>query len=267
MRSASFPVQFIKDFVLTIRNHQQAMHFIARHKLWKGLMRYGWVSKLVLFVGLIAGLKLFLILNHWWNSATGDSIAHALQSLGSLFKEVAFEGYEFFFVGGFKYLILIIMEILLFHITRRTIEIKTGKSQDLTIDAFIKAEIRMIKTAISAFILESIGTVAIGVVLGVIGYDFLQPFFVLLLQCYFLGFVVIDNYNELYSMSIRESERVTREFFGVAIAIGLVTYLLLLLPIVGAVLAPFVGAVTATLTMHSLQDEFQKFVPLQHEMV
>ena len=267
MRTGSFVVNFIKDFIHTLRTHQQAMHFISRHKLWQGLMNYGWVSKLVLLGGLIAGYKLFSILSNWWESASTASASMALQSLGNLFRDVALEGYEFFFVGGFKYLILVLMEILLFHVTRRTVEIKTGRKQDLTFNTFLKAEIRMIKTAFGAFVLETIATVLISTFLSIVGLDVLKPFLVILVQCYFLGFVVIDNYNELYHIGIQESERITRQFVGVAIAIGLVTYVLLLLPLLGAVLAPFVGAVTATLSMHALQEEFQLFVPIKEETV
>ncbi len=53
-------------------------------------------------------------------------------------------------------------------------------------------------------------------------------------------------------MTIKKSEQFTRQFIGVSVAIGLVAYLLLLIPIVGSLIAPFIGGVAATLAMYDL---------------
>ncbi|MEO1518538.1 MAG: EI24 domain-containing protein [Bacteroidota bacterium] len=267
MRSKSFLINAAQDFVLSMRTHQEAVHFISRHKLWRGLLAYGWVSKLILAMGLVAGWKLYSIFSSWWNSSSMNSLGMAVQDIGRLIQSVALEGYAFFFVGGYKYLILVVMEILLFHVCRRTLEIKTGQKQDLAFATFVQAEIRMIKAAIFAFVMESLGTLLLGIFLPMLGMEFWQPILIILLQCYFLGFVVLDNYSEIYGLDIQQSERVTRAFFGVAMAIGLVTYVLLLMPILGAILAPFIGAVTATLSMHALHGEFQQFIPVQEEVI
>lgn len=267
MRSGNKTRLFITDFISTLFTHQKATHFISRHKLWKGLGDYGWFFKLLMGVAIIVGLALFGTVWNWWERADMHNVAEAAHSFSTLFSDVFKEGYDFLFMGSFKYIIMVVMEILLFHVTRRTMEIKTGNKYDLSFKSFLAAERRMIAVVFFAFLAE---TILIGItkgVLGAVGVESLRPVASILIQCYFLGFVVVDNYNELYSMTIKESEKVTREFGGVAIGIGLVTYLLLMIPLIGAVVAPFVGAVTATLVMHGLRDEHQMYAEQKVEWV
>ena len=63
---------------------------------------------------------------------------------------------------------------------------------------------------------------------------------------------VVDNYNEIYGMKIKQSFKYARQYAGVSFGIGVVIYVLMMIPILGAVLAPLLGAVTATITMHEL---------------
>ena len=80
---------------------------------------------------------------------------------------------------------------------------------------------------------------------------------ILIIQCYFLGFAVIDNYNEIYKLSIKESAKYTRIYAGVALGIGAAVYVLMLLPIIGTIFAPLLGAVAGTMTMYELEQKDQ----------
>ena len=112
---------------------------------------------------------------------------------------------------------------------------------------------------VRAFILEAILTILISKSLAIFDLEYLIFIPIFLIQCYFIGFVVIDNYNEIFGMNIKDSERFTRQFAGLSVALGLVTYLILLIPIIGAVVAPLLGGVTATLAMNELTAEESDF--------
>ena len=88
--------------------------------------------------------------------------------------------------------------------------------------------------------------------LGIIGFTFLKPVATLLIQSYFLGFAIIDNYNELYHMDIKQSLNYANQYGGVTLIIGLSAYIMMLIPLVGTVAGPLIGAVVAALTMHEL---------------
>ena len=101
--------------------------------------------------------------------------------------------------------------------------------------------------------METVFSVLIGVVLGILNLEFFKVLLVLVVQAYFLGFVFIDNYNEILKLKIKESEKLTRQFAGVSIAIGGVAYLLMLIPVAGSIIAPIFGGVAATLAMYEVQ--------------
>lgn len=267
MKTTFDPSLFFRHFFKTIVTHRKATQFIHRHKVWKGLNKYGWFVKIITVVGLIVGLSAFLKVFNIIDAARVGTISETVQSMSMVAKDLWHESYEFFFMGSFKYIVMVVMEILLFHVTRRTIEIKTGRKLDTSFKSFIRAEKRMIKAVIAAFIMETIFSFIAKLFLGIFGLDMLGTIVAMLIQCYFLGFVMLDNYNELFDVSIRESEKICRAFAGVTVGIGLVTYILLLIPVIGAVVAPFVGAVTATLVMHDLKDEYLKVRAAEVEMV
>ena len=87
-----------------------------------------------------------------------------------------------------------LVEVIIFHVSRRTLEIIAEKKGDTSFDTFVKAQIRMLKVIIRAWVLELIITSLIKVVFSIFGtLEFLQPIFIFGVQCYFLGFIVMDN--------------------------------------------------------------------------
>ena len=252
-------MHFVQDFMLGIRKHREAIDFIKANKLWEGFWKYGWASRFFVILGLIVGLKFLSVFQSWWSHADMHNPLAFTSSMGSLIKDVTMEGYNLFYLGGLKYFILIFMEILIFHFARKTLEITKNTQVDSSFKTFIKAEIRMIKVVIRAYILETILTILISTVLSIADLEYLKFIPIFIVQCYFLGFVVIDNYNEIFDMSIKESEKFTREFAGLSVALGLITYLILIVPIIGAAVAPLLGGVTATLAMNELTSGDEAF--------
>ncbi|MEO1434520.1 MAG: hypothetical protein AAFV80_03235, partial [Bacteroidota bacterium] len=180
-----------------------------------------------------------------------------------LFTSLGAEGYNLFFLGGMKYVVLIIMEVVIFHFVRKTISILSGEEQEASFKAFVAAEIRMIKVSFIAFILESIFTFLAQLGIGLIGLHFLKPLVAFGIQCYFLGWVVIDNYFELYGMKISPSLKATKYYAGLSVILGISIYILLLIPLLGAFLAPLFGAVVATLAMYELHNKNEQTQKVQ----
>lgn len=247
--------QFIKDFRFGFEKNREAIDFIQEHRLWEGFWKFGWVFRLLIFAGVFAGWKLFRILQHWYSAADMSNPIQMGASIGSLFGDFFNEGYSFFFLSGFKYVVLVLVEIIVFHFVRRTLELKTGIQQDFTPKTFIRAEIRMIKIVARNFCYEYILMFLIGTGLGIFGLEWIKHPIFILVQAFFLGFAVIDNYNEIFGMSIKQSARLTLYYPGLSVAVGLTTYFLLLIPILGAILAPFLVGVAATLAFHELREQ------------
>jgi len=246
---------YFEQFIFTLKKHRDAIDFIYKHRIWEGFWKYGWVAKLLVVIGVIIGMKFLSVIFSWFTQAdTSDPIA-VISSVGSLMGQMAEEGYEFLFLGGMKYIMMIILEIVVFHVCRRTTAILTGQDSQASFDAFVKAQVRMIKVVIRCYIMEMIATILLKIFFGIFGFvDFLQPAFVFGVQCYYLGFVVMDNYFEQFSLSIKESVKYAQNFIGVALAIGLLLQGMFSIPIAGAIAGPFISAVAVTLVLFELSD-------------
>jgi len=255
--------EYHAQFLYTLSSYPKAVRFTQTHKLWEGFWRYGWVSKLLVILAVVAGLKFLSLIFNWFQQVdTSDPLVMA-SSLGRFFSDVAAEEFEFLLSGGMKYIMLILLEIVIFHMCRRTFQILSRKNSDASLRAFIKAQIRMLKVALRSYVLETIIVAIINTSTGIFG--FLEPMAfiaVIFVQAYFVGFTVIDNYYEQFGLTIKESTVESRRFLGVTLAAGLTLQLLFLIPVVGTLVAPILAAVAVTIVLYEITD-FKHLTPVQ----
>ena len=245
--------------------HREAVDFVYKHRIWEGFWRYGWAAKILVLTGVIVGLKFLSIVFGWIRGADVSDPVSAISSMGNLMGQFAAEGYRFLFAGSMKYIIVVILEILIFHISRRTLSILTGKDSDAGLDAFLGAQKRMIKVVIRSWIMEMIATVLIKIFFGIFGFiDLLQPVVIFLVQGYYLGFAVVDNYHEQFGLSIKESAEEMRRYAGVALAVGIFLQLAFAIPVAGTLGGPVIATVAATLAMYELSDLHRRKQQVAH---
>ena len=179
----------------------------------------------------------------------------ALSSVGTLAGNMMLEGYESYTSGLLKYLILLLSEVIIFHFMQRALEELRGHPVRTDFQAFFQAQVRMVKVVIRTYILELIATITLSVFFGIFGFlDWLEPVALFLVQCYFFGLVIIDNYNEQFDMNIKDSMAFSRNYRGVSLALGLVLYLCMLVPVVGVVGGTILVSVTAVLVLNQIAD-------------
>jgi len=241
--------EIIKNFPSTLLSHKEAVDFIREHKLWQGMGQYGWFSKVLVLFGLFLAFYTFTLVGGMFGGVSTNNMS-MFSAMGQSLSLLTDQGSAFIHSNLFKYLVFILMEVVIFHFARRSLEIKTGKDFDTSFKAFWSAEKRMIKVAFRCIYIEFAIIILIKVFVNLTGFSFLLTPLSIIVQCYFLGFLMIDNYNEIFRLSIKESARLTQSYAGVALAIGLVSYMILLIPVLGSFLAPLLGAVAATLAMH-----------------
>ena len=247
---------FFHQFVQTIPLHKDGFEFIKKYKPWKGMEKYSWTARVLLFASILLGYYFFkdtfLFIKDIF-SHTAD----AEVSLGSFFTNFDFSKIDWALHGTKKYLILIVLEIFTYHFMQRTLELQMGRKPDFTFKTFIGAEKRMIEASFIAWIMEIVVIAIAKALIGVVGLSFfLKDPVSLMVQFYFLGFIIIDNYHECFGLTLKQSQKRTKEVIGVVIAIGGVAYLLMYIPLIGVVAATMIGSVTATLAM-------QQFAPIE----
>ncbi len=247
-------IRFIRHFMHTVSVILEVPRFIRENKLWQGF----WDHKIVLLALLVAGglfsWHLYEVYRNWWEHLNAHNPVEATIQATFLVKDLAIGSYQFMFAGAYKYLLLIIMELLIFHMTFRTHEILDGRKESLSPARFIMAQVRMVKVTVFTYFMELVATIIIRTALTITGFEFLSGLLIFVIQCFFFGFVLIDNYNEIHHLKIRESYRHTVKFAGVAVAIGLLLHLLIIIPLIGPFVGPMTGAIVATLVMHDLED-------------
>lgn len=239
-----------KQFIPALFTHIEAWNFIALHKPWQGILKRGWFIYVVLGAGIIVALNFFSIFIAGLGKIEATGISAFGASMVNAFDYIAKEEYNYFFQGGIKYIVLILMEVLIFYCSGRTLEIITGQDVSFTVNDFINAQKRAIKVSIFSFVMEILVSVGFSILLSLMNADFLESPMEWFVQSFFIGFAMIDNYNEHHGMGVKESFRTSRQFIGVGLAVGIVGYLFFLVPFIGAIIGSILGAVTATLIMH-----------------
>jgi len=241
------------NFIGTLSTFPKTLRFIKEHRVWSGFWKYGWIMPVLVLGGLLFSVRFYSVFIRWWSHVHIEGLADLGGGVRELAGDVAKTGSSLFFSSGFKYIVFILMEVVIFHSVHRTLEVLHGeKKEQPSFNIFLKAQIRMISVSIRSWILELIATIFISIAIGIIGFHGLKAPLVFFVQCYFIGFMMLDNYNEKLGMSIGRSLKFTRDFVGVALAIGLVVYAILHIPLAGAFLAPLIGGVTATLVMDKI---------------
>lgn len=255
MRTAKPISEYIRQFVQTARTYPRVIKFIKQYRLWEGVDQYGWFSKMLLIVAIIVGFivmgKMLSVFSH---ASLSDPFA-AMSAVGSAYSELAQETLKHFGSGFSFYVQLILVQVLIFHFTARTLQVLTGEKKLATFDEFVKSQIRTVKVSFRAMIWETITSAFVKLFFNIFSsIDFIEPVVLFLVVSYFLGYIVLDNYHEHFDMNISESAKFTHHFAGVAIGVGVVVKLLLAIPLIGTIVVPLFTGVLATLVMYELSD-------------
>ncbi len=256
----------------------KAPKFINDHRLWKGFFDHKWVS---LFSIAIAFLFSYLMITNVMRSSEelssedlvleeSDVVEEELYDLEKedeeeneeeeeeddeaaegdeqkVKEQVKKAGRSFFFSGGMKYLLLIFLEVLIFHFSVKTYSILKGKEIKLHVNDFYKAEIRMLQVMFQSLIKTWLIKLLITIFVGIVGFKFLKAPALFFVYSYFIGHAFLDNYNEQHALSIKDSSNIIKKRLGASTALGVIASVIMLVPLIGPLTAPLFCAVIATL--------------------
>lgn len=247
---------YTRQFGFSLAILPRTIAFIREQKLWQGMLSYGWVARIFIAIAILGGLKFLSIFIGWAQKLfQADSAGTAIASMGLMARDMALGSYDLLFSTSSKYIMLVLLEVVVFHFARRTLAILTGQDSKAEWKDFVGAQKRMIKVAFRSWILELIIVTMLSVFFGIFGFiSFLKPILVLAVQSYFLGFAVVDNYNEQFGLSIKESVAYSWQYLGVVMALGLFFYIMLLIPLLGTIAGPCIAAVAVCVIMYKLSD-------------
>ena len=143
-------------------------------------------------------------------------------------------------------------------LSEKTAHLLTGAAYPFSFKNFIHDVWRGIRIALRNTFVE-LGWILLFWIIGFIPIiGFISPVFLFFVSCYFYGFSMIDYNNERNRLSIRESIRFVRKNRGLAVANGMIFYLVFFfVPIIGFLVAPAYAIVAATLAVHETANKNQ----------
>ena len=241
----------IRDGRLTLEMTLSSGDFIHKNKLWVGLNNYRWLSKFLVVIGIVVGLLFFKNMGSYFNSSSIDQLSFDQSATGVL-ESLIGTGQTVATIGSYKYIILFLIEVLVFHFVRVTLMNVTGTHIDTSFKTFMKTQKRMVMVTIFCLVLENVMSFILNIPFNIFGADFLSPALFVIVAGYYTGFVIQDNYNEVYHMTLRQSNAYNWQYAVVTLIVGLIVSGLMLIPVIGAIVGPIIGAVIATRTMHEL---------------
>lgn len=250
----------LKDIIIAIQSYYEAHLFIVKHRLWKWILIPGIIYSLLFCVG----IYLFWI-------SSGNAIDYLLSVSGLKKWMYTMEGswLKFLFIFGqvilqlvlilfyfslFKFLFLIIGSPLFAYLSEKTASIMNNKEFPFSFEQLMKDSVRGIKLALRNAVWQTVYTVSILILSFIPLLGWFTPLFALLIECYYLGFSMLDYSCERNRLSPSQSVSFISEHKGLAIGNGMVFYTMHWIPVAGWILAPSYAVVAATISMHKTEN-------------
>jgi CysZ protein len=246
----------LKDIVIAIQSYLEAHRFIVKHRLWKWILIPG-----ILYAALFAvGIYLF-----WISSGQAIDAIFSVTGLKKWMYTMEGSWLKFLFIFGqvilqlvmllfyfslFKYLFLIVGSPLFAYLSEKTEAIMEDRDFPFRFQQLLSDIARGIKLAFRNALWQTVYTLSILILSFIPLIGWFTPLIALIIECYYLGFAMLDYSSERNKLSASQSIDFIGRHKGLAIGNGIVFFLMHSVIIVGWVLAPSYAVVAATISFY-----------------
>ena len=248
----------LKEIVISLQAYYHTHRFIIKHRLWKWIL----IPGLIYAVLFCVGIYLFYISSSSAiekkkkKSGIEEWIKNSWLSLLLIFAQIILNLILLlFYFSLFKYLFLIIGSPLFAYLSEKTESIIEGKEYPFSFKQLMKDMIRGIKLALRNMLWQTVYTVSILILSFIPIIGWVTPLLALLVECYYLGFSMLDYSCERNKLSTAQSIGFIGRHKGLAIGNGMVFYLMHFIPILGWLLAPSYAVIAATISLYNAKTE------------
>lgn len=248
----------LKEIVISLQAYYHTHRFIIKHRLWKWIL----IPGLIYAVLFCAGIYLFYISSSsaiefmLQKSGIEEWIKNSWLSFLLIFAQIILNLILLlFYFSLFKYLFLIIGSPLFAYLSEKTESIIEGREYPFSFKQLMKDMIRGIKLALRNMLWQTVYTVSILILSFIPIIGWVTPLLALLVECYYLGFSMLDYSCERNKLSTAQSIGFIGRHKGLAIGNGMVFYLMHFIPILGWLLAPSYAVIAATISLYNAKTE------------
>jgi CysZ protein len=253
----------LKEIILAIQAYIKAHEFIRANKLWKWIIIPGILYMTMFMVSMYYFGKTANAFNEWlslktglkaWLDTTNTGWIGFLFTLGGLFLWLV---QMMLYFSLFKYLWLIIGSPVFAYLSEKTASIMEGRDYPFSLTQLLKDMIRGIRLAARNALWQTVYLISLLIVSLIPIVGWLTPALVVLIECYYYGFSMLDYSMERHKKSAGESIAYVSAHKGLAIGNGIIFYFMHLIPFIGWVFAPAYAVVAATLSLYPLNQKQQ----------
>lgn len=250
----------LKDIIIAIQSYLEAHRFIVKHRLWKWILIPGFLYS-ILFC---AGIYLF-----WISSGQAIDSLFSITGLKKWMYTIEGSWLKFLFIFGqvilqlvlllfyfslFKFLFLIIGSPLFAYLSEKTEAIMEGRDFPFSFAQLLKDISRGIKLALRNALWQTVYTLSILILSFIPFVGWFTPLIALIIECYYLGFAMLDYSCERNKLSTSQSIDFIGKHKGLAVGNGIVFYLMHAIIIAGWILAPSYAVVAATISFYKTKQ-------------
>ncbi len=193
-----------------------------------------------LFIGQVKVFILDLIPYDW---TQGSWVISLLLGISSIF----------IFIAVFKYIIIVLLSPLLSYISEKAEMQETGNQVESSF-SFLNATSRSIRINTRNMLKELILSVFLFVLSFIPGVNFISIPLLFMVQAYFAGFGIMDFYLERHH-EIKESIGIVYKNKWAAMSLGSLFLIVISIPILGAILAPYYATIVGTRYFASMSKD------------
>ncbi|CAN5123361.1 hypothetical protein BH09BAC2_BH09BAC2_18460 [soil metagenome] len=255
----------LKEIIIAIQSYYRAHNLIVKNKLWKWILIPGIIYCALFLAGMYFFWHSSADALDYFFSATGlkgwlqrqqDSWLRFLFIFGQLILHLIL---MLFYFSLFKFLFLIIGSPVFAYLSEKTDFLIQGKpAAPFKISQYLKDIIRGISIALRNSLWQSVYLLTIVIIslFPVIGWA--TPVLALFVECYYLGFSMLDYSSERQDLSALKSIDYIGHHKGLAMGNGMIFYMMHGVPVLGWILAPGYAVIAATLSLHSVKQNENK---------
>lgn len=251
----------LKEIIISIEAYFHTHRFIIKHKLWKWICIPGLIYAILFCLGIYLFGKSSTQAIEFMMLKTGlkvwiQQMQNSWLSFMLIFGQfILYLVLMMFYFSLFKYLFLIIGSPLFAWLSEKTEAIIEGKEFPFDRKLLLKDIIRGVRLALRNMLWQTVYTIAILLLSFIPLLGWITPLVLLIIECYYLGFSMLDYSFERNKLSTSQSIAFIGRHKGLAIGNGMVFILMHLIPILGWVLAPGYAVIAATISLYNTKTD------------
>ena len=220
----------LKEIIISIQAYFHTHRFIIKHRLWKWIFVPGLIYAILFFLGMYLFLRSsnsaieFLLLRtgvkEWMQHLQNSWLSFLLIFSQVILRLVLI----LFYFSFFKYLFLIIGSPLFAYLSEKTEAIIEGKEFPFSFKQLQKDIFRGVRLAFRNMLWQTVYNIAILILAFIPVVGWITPLLALIVECYYLGFSMLDYSCERNRLSTSQSIVFIGKHKGLAIGNGAIFF-------------------------------------------